>query len=277
MADEWYYACDGQQLGPITTAGLRLLLAKGKVRPGDLVWRDGMSNWAPAAESRELCPAPAAAVKSRAAAAAPAAPVDDLPLAREDSPPSRPKRRYEDDDDDYDRPRPRRRRAQAGMSTGAKIAIFGGIAAFFLFGLVLVAVIIIVAVNTAKDVAKTPPAAAGGGNPGGGGGGGNPAAGVGQANTYSVDFFAQNQQNVKVVNWAAGQNVNITVTTTEWGGGPEPTVFMWVEDMAGRRIAEDQSNIPKDCWTTLRVPATGQYRIIVVLAEGRRAHCIVRY
>src|SRR5262249_24255478 len=133
---------------------LRSLLADGKVRPSDLVWRDGISNWAPAAESRELCPAPAAAVKPRPAPAA-AAPVDDLPLARDDPAP-RPRRRYEDDDD-YDPPRPRLRRREEGMSTGAKIAMFGGIAAFLLFGLIVIGIISFVTINVARDVAKAPP------------------------------------------------------------------------------------------------------------------------
>jgi hypothetical protein len=43
---EWYYAKDDRQLGPVTMVSLRQLIASGSLRPTDLVWRDGMANWA---------------------------------------------------------------------------------------------------------------------------------------------------------------------------------------------------------------------------------------
>lgn len=44
MAD-WYYAQGGQQYGPISHQNLSDLIAQGSVQPGDMVWREGMSNW----------------------------------------------------------------------------------------------------------------------------------------------------------------------------------------------------------------------------------------
>ena len=65
MADEWYYSRDKQQLGPVTRSRLGDLAAAGDLRPGDLVWRDGMAEWAAASRVEGLF---------RAADSAPAAP-----------------------------------------------------------------------------------------------------------------------------------------------------------------------------------------------------------
>jgi hypothetical protein len=52
MADFWYYAEDGQQLGPFSMAELLLLLANipRRVR----VWRHGSADWKPVEEAREI-------------------------------------------------------------------------------------------------------------------------------------------------------------------------------------------------------------------------------
>ncbi len=42
---EWYYAENGQQVGPITASDLEGLAHAGKVTPETLVWREGMANW----------------------------------------------------------------------------------------------------------------------------------------------------------------------------------------------------------------------------------------
>ena len=47
---EWYYAEDGEQLGPITEAELRLKAEQQKIQPDDLIWREGMNDWLPAAQ-----------------------------------------------------------------------------------------------------------------------------------------------------------------------------------------------------------------------------------
>ncbi|MDY3555836.1 DUF4339 domain-containing protein [Gemmata sp. JC717] len=52
----WYYTSGVTRLGPVSDAELRALAANGKVRPSDLVWRKGMSEWVPASRIKGLCP-----------------------------------------------------------------------------------------------------------------------------------------------------------------------------------------------------------------------------
>ncbi len=53
MAD-WFYAQGGQQFGPLNDQALINLLRQGSVQPTDLVWRDGMPNWAEARTVPEI-------------------------------------------------------------------------------------------------------------------------------------------------------------------------------------------------------------------------------
>jgi len=47
MADAaWYVIQAGQQRGPVSEADLRGMLARGEITTADLVWRDGMAEWA---------------------------------------------------------------------------------------------------------------------------------------------------------------------------------------------------------------------------------------
>ncbi len=46
---EWYLARDGQQHGPINETELQKVIEFGYLKPTDLVWRQGMADWAPAA------------------------------------------------------------------------------------------------------------------------------------------------------------------------------------------------------------------------------------
>jgi len=48
MADQWYYAHQGQQSGPVSTEQLKQLAASGQIQPSDLVWKQGMAAWAAA-------------------------------------------------------------------------------------------------------------------------------------------------------------------------------------------------------------------------------------
>ena len=50
MAAEWYYTQNNQQQGPITQEALQAMAANGQIQRGDLVWCQGMANWAPAGE-----------------------------------------------------------------------------------------------------------------------------------------------------------------------------------------------------------------------------------
>jgi hypothetical protein len=45
-SSEWYYARGDRRLGPVPVNELKRLAAGGDLRPEDLVWRDGMADWA---------------------------------------------------------------------------------------------------------------------------------------------------------------------------------------------------------------------------------------
>jgi hypothetical protein len=53
---QWWYARDDEQLGPLSPGELRRLAASGGLAPTDLVWREGLSEWAPAARIKGLFP-----------------------------------------------------------------------------------------------------------------------------------------------------------------------------------------------------------------------------
>jgi len=48
---DWYYAEAGQQRGPVNDAEFERLVQAGTIRGDTLVWRDGMANWQPYAET----------------------------------------------------------------------------------------------------------------------------------------------------------------------------------------------------------------------------------
>lgn len=54
VGDEWYYTEFDQQHGPVTTADLKQLASSGRLKQSDLVWTDGMSDWAEAGLVRGL-------------------------------------------------------------------------------------------------------------------------------------------------------------------------------------------------------------------------------
>jgi hypothetical protein len=45
---EWYYAEEDQQVGPVTSSDIKRLAQSGRLKPDDLVWREGMDMWMPA-------------------------------------------------------------------------------------------------------------------------------------------------------------------------------------------------------------------------------------
>jgi hypothetical protein len=51
---QWYYARNDQQFGPVTAAELKQLADEGRIAPDDLLWRDGMEQWATAINLRGL-------------------------------------------------------------------------------------------------------------------------------------------------------------------------------------------------------------------------------
>lgn len=57
MANEWHYTLNGQPAAaPVSAAQLKQLAASGQLKPTDLVWQDGMLEWAPAASVKGLFP-----------------------------------------------------------------------------------------------------------------------------------------------------------------------------------------------------------------------------
>ncbi|MEO0630306.1 MAG: GYF domain-containing protein, partial [Planctomycetota bacterium] len=64
---DWYYAKDGQQLGPVTQPALIELRQTGQITDSDLVWNDSMPEWLAYGSVNEL------------AGTASAAPVDTSP------------------------------------------------------------------------------------------------------------------------------------------------------------------------------------------------------
>ena len=59
----WYYSKGGQQNGPVPMEDLVRLIGTGTVTRSDLVWREGMTDWLPAAQVPELAPPPPAAAE----------------------------------------------------------------------------------------------------------------------------------------------------------------------------------------------------------------------
>ncbi len=43
--DEWYYVSQGLKKGPVSDREFQAMVAAGKIKAGDLVWRPGMSQW----------------------------------------------------------------------------------------------------------------------------------------------------------------------------------------------------------------------------------------
>ncbi len=52
----WYYTQGGgvEKKGPVTDDEMRSLIAAGQIKPDDLVWSDGMANWAPAGTMSDI-------------------------------------------------------------------------------------------------------------------------------------------------------------------------------------------------------------------------------
>ena len=55
---QWWYARGEEQFGPVSPAELRRLASAGSLSAGDLVWREGLAEWAPASRLKGLFPDP---------------------------------------------------------------------------------------------------------------------------------------------------------------------------------------------------------------------------
>lgn len=50
----WHYAVDGEKFGPVTSSELRRQVLQKKLKPTDLVWKTGLSEWIPASKIKGL-------------------------------------------------------------------------------------------------------------------------------------------------------------------------------------------------------------------------------
>lgn len=57
MAEQWYYARNGKQHGPLTDEELKQVAIKGDLSAADMVWKEGMAEWAAASTIKGLLPA----------------------------------------------------------------------------------------------------------------------------------------------------------------------------------------------------------------------------
>jgi hypothetical protein len=113
---DWFYSVGDTRQGPVTEDDLQRLTADGKLKPSDLVWRDGMPDWVEARTVAVLFPPKVEPLAEDRPTRRSAQDLDDdRPSVRDR------RRRFEDDDDrprrrtrrdefdnDDDRPRPRR-------------------------------------------------------------------------------------------------------------------------------------------------------------------------
>lgn len=67
---DWYYASNGQQNGPVSQEQLIQLHQSGQIKSSDLVWNEGMTDWAPFQNVPELAPPAAGSPEPTAAAPA---------------------------------------------------------------------------------------------------------------------------------------------------------------------------------------------------------------
>ena len=54
MAGEWYVGKKGEQSGPFTPQQLRQMASDGQLSPTDLLWKEGMKDWAPCSSFKGL-------------------------------------------------------------------------------------------------------------------------------------------------------------------------------------------------------------------------------
>ena len=71
----WKYQINGQEHGPIDTKQLQHLAKTGKLKPTDLIWREGLKEWVPASKAKGLFPTG----ESPSAVSPPPAPTPPLP------------------------------------------------------------------------------------------------------------------------------------------------------------------------------------------------------
>jgi hypothetical protein len=129
MAAEWFYTTSKQQMGPVSWKELLELAEGGILKPHDMVWTEGMSEWVKAIQQKGLFAEDefeeAVATKKSS-------------YAQPKPPPGRRTRRKDDDDEEDERESKRdarkRKAEKAKMAVGVKVGlILGGIVFVLLF------------------------------------------------------------------------------------------------------------------------------------------------
>lgn len=82
-SDKWFYARNGQKSGPVAGSALKQMATSGQLAVSDLVWREGMPEWAPASKVKGLFPESVIAASPPPLPASPAM-VADAPEANLD-------------------------------------------------------------------------------------------------------------------------------------------------------------------------------------------------
>ncbi len=224
MSDEWYYAKNGQQMGPVSTDVITRLAASGQVQPSDLVWRDGMPNWAPARTVRAIFPEPppVAAIPVQPVQAEaygvspePVAEVAPAPVRRREP-------RYDEpeEEEDWDRPRPRRRRKSGPNPVVLIVGISVGV--LLVIGLVILLIFLLKPGNPRTFDIR-----------------------AGEKKTFNISF-------------PAGKKAEIWITSERL-----TDIDIFVFDAANRKVAQDVA-FNKDCYVTFVPTQTQTYRIEVV-------------
>jgi len=117
MTEAWYYNWQGQQTGPVSAEQLQQLVAGGRLPPDQLVWKEGLPNWLPAAAVPGLLtPAVLAAGLPPAPLAAGYAPGGQADYG---APPNNMRDRPR-------RPRRKKKRKTEGMPPAVKIGLITG-------------------------------------------------------------------------------------------------------------------------------------------------------
>ncbi len=69
--DQWYYARNGERIGPVALESLRAMAYAGTLYPQDMVWHESMTQWSPASTISELFAPPINPTQAAPYAAAP--------------------------------------------------------------------------------------------------------------------------------------------------------------------------------------------------------------
>jgi len=266
MAAEWYYTTNKIQMGPVSWTELRELADVGILKPHDMVWSDGMSEWAKAINQDGLFAdggADSSSSRKKSAFTEPSKP----PPAR------RTRRREEEDDEDEededDRKKKRRNRERdekrAKTGIGIKVGLIIG-------GVCLVLMLLVCAGGGLIWLSTGAPAK----GPGpvvvpiaGGGGGAVPVPvpvqpGARPVDTFVVRALVPKRWEEKRYTFQQGKKMVITVTTNFIGGrAPDVDLFIHRGNGPGDFLAAQDVSIGPNSRLEFFVPANDTYRVRV--------------